>query len=57
MAKVIKNNLGYLGVDFQYKLIKTFLDEPSFFRELYPIIDQNTFTDTTLKTFVGVLKD
>lgn len=57
MAKVIKNNLGFLGIDFQYKLIKTFMEEPSFFRELYPIIDQNMFTDPSLKTFVGVLKE
>lgn len=57
MAKVIKNNLGYLGVDFQFKLVKTFMEEPNFFRELYPIVDQNMFTDPTLKTFVGVLKE
>lgn len=57
MAKVIKNNLGFLGVDFQYKLIKTFMEEPNFFRELYPIIDQNMFTDPNLKIFVGVLKE
>lgn len=57
MAKVIKNNLGFLGIDFQYKLIKTFMEEPNFFRELYPIIDQNMFTDPTLKVYVGVLKE
>ena len=30
-----KNNLGFLGVDFQYKLIKSFIEEPGFFKESY----------------------
>ena len=57
MAKVVKNNLGYLGVDFQYKLIAAFIANPKFFKDLYPIIDQNMFTESYLKTIVGVMKE
>lgn len=52
-----KSNLGYLGVDFQYKLVKCFIEEPNFFSELYSVVDQNYFTDVLLRTFVGVIKD
>ena len=31
MAKVVKNDLGYLGIDFQYRLIGSFINEPNFF--------------------------
>jgi replicative DNA helicase len=57
MAKVIKNTLGYLGIDFQYKLIAAFFERPKFFKDLYPIIDQNMFTESYLKTIVGVMKE
>lgn len=52
-----KSNLGYLGLEYQYKLVKCFVEEPNFFSELYNVIDQNYFTDTLLRTFVGTLKD
>ena len=57
MAKVVKNNLGYLGVDFQYKLISAFMEDQGFFRDLEKIIDQNMFTESYLRTIVGVLKE
>ena len=52
-----KNNLGFLGVDFQYKLIKSFIEEPGFFKELYPIVNQNVFSEALMRTVVGSLKD
>lgn len=52
-----KSNLGYLGVDFQYKLVKTFVEETAFFGDLASIVDQNAFTDPLLRNFVSVLKD
>jgi len=52
-----KDNLGFLGVDFQYKLIKAFVEEPGFFKELYPIVNQNVFSEPLMRTFVGTLKD
>lgn len=58
MAQQIdKNNLGYLGEDFQYKLAKFFVEDHEFFEALYPIIDQNSFTDIVLKKFVTELKN
>ena len=58
MGKAIdKSNLGYLDVDFQYKLAKCFIEEPHFFSEISNIVDQNAFTDSLLRTFVGTLKD
>ena len=52
-----KSNLGYLGLDFQYKLVKTFIEEPRFFEEMSQIVDQNSFTDPLLRSFVGSIKD
>jgi replicative DNA helicase len=52
-----KNTLGYLGLDFQYKLAKTFVEDSKFFEDTASIINQNAFTDSLLKTFVGVIKD
>ena len=52
-----KDNLGFLGVDFQYKLIKSFIEEPGFFKELYPIVNQNVFSEALMGTVVGSLKD
>lgn len=57
MNKIVKNSLGFLGVDFQYKLISSFMYDPNFFKDLESIIDQNMFTETYLKTIVGVMKD
>lgn len=58
MARPIdKTNLGYLGTDYQYQLVKCFIEEPSYFQEVSPIVDQNTFTEPLLKRFVGALKD
>ncbi len=52
-----RNNLGYLGENFQYRLAHEFITNHTFFEDLSPIIDQNMFTDPNLKTFVGVLRN
>lgn len=57
MAKVVKNNLGYLGEDFQFKLVSAFIERPKFFKEMYPIIDQNMFTEMYLRVIIGVMKE
>lgn len=56
-GKVDKSDLGYLGSDFQNKLVKCFVEYPNFFNEIYPIVEQNSFTEPLLRTFVGTLKD
>lgn len=57
MTQQKKDNLGYLGETYQYKLAHEFMENHTFFEDLSPIIDQNMFTDPNLKTFVGVMKN
>jgi replicative DNA helicase len=57
MTQQRKDNLGYLGETYQYKLAHEFMENHTFFEDLSPIIDQNMFTDPNLKTFVGVMKN
>ena len=52
-----KGKLGYLGIDFQYKLVKHFIEDHNFFEEICDIVDQNAFTDSLLRIFVGTIKD
>ena len=54
---VDKSNLGYLGTDFQCKLVKYFVEDNNFFNQISNIVDQNAFTDSLLRTFVGTIKD
>ena len=56
MAKDRKD-MGYLGEDFQYRLVHEFISDKDFFSDLYDILDQNMFTDPNLKTVVGVMKE
>ena len=52
-----RDNLGFLGVDFQYKLVYHFMDDKKFFRDTFEIVDNNVFTEVNLRKFVGALKD
>lgn len=51
------NNLGYLGSEYQLRLVKCFIEDQKFFSNLYEIIDQNMFTDENLRRIVGLMKD
>ena len=53
----IKTNLGYLGENYQYLLVKYLIETPNFFINLVPILDQNMFTDEHLRRIVGMMKD
>ena len=57
MGKINKNNLEYLGVDFQYRLIKAFIEDQGFFRDFNQVVDQNMFTETYFRTIVGIMKE
>lgn len=57
IGKISKNNLGYLGPEFQYRLISAFFENPDFFKDMYPIINQNMFTESYLRAVVGVMKE
>lgn len=54
---VDKSNLGYLGVDFQFKLAKYLVEDQTFFTEIANVVDQNAFSESILRTFVGTLKN
>ena len=57
MAKnVDRSTLGYLGEEFQLKLVKCFFEDKNFFINLETIIDQNMFTNEYLRRIVGFLK-
>lgn len=54
---VTKIDLGYLGIDFQHKLVKLFFEDSTFFTMINPIVDQNMFTEDVLRRIVGFMKD
>ena len=55
--KLDKTNLGYLDVTYQYKLVKYFIEDSSFFENMVSIVDPNAFTEPALRNFVGIIKD
>lgn len=59
MAKnvVKKDNLGYLGDSYQEQLVKYFIEDKTFFKNIEPIVDQNMFTDERFCKIVGYMKD
>lgn len=55
---ILKNgDLGFLGKEFQYKLVKEFMEDKDLFPKLCSVVDQNMFTENGLRQIVGVLKD
>ena len=57
MASKPEKDLGYLGEEFQKRLIHAFMEDNNFFRDLSSIIDQNMFTNVLMRTYVGLMKD
>lgn len=57
MGQIKKNTLGYMGPDYQYRLVSAFIDDPKFFKGIYQVVDQNAFTEVCLRTIVGIMKD
>lgn len=58
MAKTVdKSTLGYLGQEFQFKLVKCLIEDQKFFVNIQHILDQNMFTDENLRRIVGFMKD
>lgn len=51
------SDLGYLGEDFQEKLIRCFFEDKPFFHEIQHIVDQNMFSTDHLRRIVGIMKD
>lgn len=57
MAQTSKKDLGYLGEDFQFKLVHEFLSDNEFFSELHDLVTPNEFTNPYLKDIVCIIKD
>jgi RecA/RadA recombinase len=57
MAKIDKNNFGYLGHDYQVRLIAQFLTDRKFANSIMDIVDPNYFEDQWLKIIVATIKD
>ena len=53
----VRADMGYLGENYQYLLVKYFIENQKFFSNLAPIIDQNMFTEEHLRRIVGMMKD
>lgn len=52
-----RGDLGYLGIEFQYRLAHHLMYDKKFFRDVYDIVDNNMFTEPNLKKFVASLKE
>lgn len=58
MADIVNTTtLGYLGTEFQTKLVKCFIEDQSFFASIATIVDQNMFSDETLRKIVRFMKE
>ena len=57
MAKIEKRTLGFLGADYQYRLVSSFVEDGKFFKDIYSVVEQNAFTEPCLRGIVGVMKD
>lgn len=57
MASKVTNDLGFLGEEFQVKLVKFLIEDPKAFMEIYGVLEQNAFTIPELRTIVGMYKD
>ena len=50
MATINKDNLGYLGLDFQYRLIQQILVDRKFGESIVDILQPNYFEDSLLNS-------
>jgi len=57
MSKIDKNSLGYLGVDYQYRLMSQILNDNVFGNKIIDIIDSNYFEDPSLRVIAAAIKE
>lgn len=57
MSKINKDSLGYLGLDFQYRLILQMLTDRKFAQSIMDIITPNYFEDSYVRIIVATIKD
>lgn len=57
MAKIDKSNLGYLGLDYQLRLMAQILTDRKFANSIIDIVDPNYFHDPYLRVVAATIKD
>jgi len=57
MAKIEKNSLGYLGFDYQVRLVAQILTDRKFANSILDIVDPNYFEDPYLRIIAATIKD
>jgi len=57
MAQIDKNTFGYLGHDYQLRLIAQFLTDRKFANSILDIVDPNYFEDQYLRVIAATIKD
>lgn len=57
MAKIVKDSFGYLGPDFQIRLVAQLLVDNRFAESIIDIIDPNYFKENGLKLIVSTIKE
>lgn len=57
MSRVDKENFGYLGLDYQTRLIAQFLTDDRFASNIMDIVNPNYFEDETLRIIVSEIKE
>ena len=57
MAKQLKEDFSYLGIEYQHKLILQMLTDQKFANTIIDIIDPNYFQETPLKTIITTIKE
>jgi replicative DNA helicase len=57
MSKISKDNLGYLGLDFQYRVILQILTDNKFANSILDMVNPNYFEDSHVRIIVATIKD
>lgn len=57
MGKIDKDTFGYLGLDYQFRLIAQFLTDKKFAQSIMDIVNPNYFEDEHLRVIVKEIKD
>jgi replicative DNA helicase len=57
MAKIDRDKLGYLGIDYQYKLMLQILTDRKFGNSIIDIVDPNYFEDQYLRVIAATIKE
>jgi hypothetical protein len=57
MAKINRDSLGYLGIDYQFRLMAQILTDSRFANSIIDIVDPNYFEDPYLRIVAAVIKE